>query len=62
MDLTRDYSTDLFWYLEVETWNVPLIDGAEIAERPARQTTITRRYTERALDFIDKHRDGPFFL
>jgi uncharacterized sulfatase len=38
------------------------MDGAEIVERPAQQTTITRRYTERALDFIERHRDQPFLL
>ena len=41
---------------------MPLIDGAEIVERPAEQTTITRRYTERALGFIEANRDQPFFL
>jgi arylsulfatase A len=62
MDLVRQYSRDLFREPESETWNVPLMDGAEIVERPAQQTTITRRYTEHALDFIDRHRDEPFFL
>ncbi len=30
---------------KVEYWNVPLMRGAEIIERPADQHTITRRYT-----------------
>ncbi len=62
MDLVPEYSQDLFWEPVIETWNVPLIDGAEIVERPADQSTITRRYTERALAFIETHRDQPFFL
>ena len=62
MDGTREYSMDLFWEPAIETWNVPLIDGTEIVERPAEQTTITRRYTERALAFIEANRDQPFFL
>jgi uncharacterized sulfatase len=41
---------------------VRLIDGDAIVEYPVVQATLTRRYTERALAFIDAHRDGPFFL
>ena len=62
MDLVPEYSQDLFWEPVIETWNVPLIDGAETVERPADQSTITRRYTERALAFIETNRDQPFFL
>ena len=43
-------------------WNVPLMRNREIVERPADQTTITRRYTEEAVKFIEENRDGPFFL
>lgn len=62
MDLVGEYSRDLFWEPAIETWNVPLIDGTEVVERPADQSTITRRYTERALAFIETNRDQPFFL
>jgi arylsulfatase A len=62
MDLTTDYSRELFREPKIETWNVPIIDGAEIVERPAEQSTITQRYTERALSFIETNRDQPFFL
>ena len=41
-------------------WNT--LSNEEIIERPADQTTITRRYTEEAVRFIEGHRDGPFFL
>lgn len=41
---------------------VELLEGTRRAEYPVDQTTLTRRYTERALDFIDRHRDRPFFL
>ncbi len=34
----------------------------EIAERPADQTTITKRYTEAAVSFIESNKDGKFFL
>ncbi len=43
-------------------WNVPIMRDEKIVERPADQTTITRRYTEEALRFIRQHRDGPFFV
>ena len=41
---------------------VPLMRNEEIIERPADQTTITRRYTEEAVGFIRKNRARPFFL
>ena len=41
---------------------VKLLDGEREVEYPVVQTTLTRRYTERALRFIDRHRDRPFFL
>ncbi len=34
----------------------------ETLERPADQTTITKRYAEEAVDFIRAHRDEPFFV
>ncbi len=47
---------------KVEYWNVPLMRNEEIVERPADQTTITRRYTEEAIRFIENNKDEPFFL
>ena len=41
---------------------VRLIDAEAIVEYPVVQATLTRRYTERALSFIERHRQGPFFL
>jgi arylsulfatase A-like enzyme len=34
----------------------------EVVERPADQTTLTRRYTEEALRFIEKNKGRQFFL
>ncbi|MDZ4700813.1 MAG: sulfatase, partial [Rhodothermales bacterium] len=53
---------DPFWEPKSEYWNVPLMRDEEIIEQPADQTTITRRYTEEAIQFIQEHRDGPFFV
>jgi arylsulfatase A-like enzyme len=45
-----------------EYWNVPLLRDAAVAERPADQTSITRRYTEEASRFIRENTSRPFFL
>jgi arylsulfatase A-like enzyme len=41
---------------------VQLIDGEKVIEYPLVQATITRRYTDRALSFIERSKGGPFFL
>jgi arylsulfatase A len=41
---------------------VPLMRGEEVIEYPADQRTLTKRYTEEAVAYINKHKDGPFFL
>lgn len=43
-------------------WNVPLMRDTEIIERPANQTTLTKRYTEEAVKFIRESKNQPFFL
>ncbi len=47
---------------KAEAFNAPLFDGDQLIEQPADQTTLTRRYTERAVRFIRDQRDRPFFL
>ena len=51
-----------FFDPKVEYWNVPLMRDEEIIERPANQNTITKRYVEEAVQFIEKSKDKPFFL
>lgn len=46
----------------IENFNVPLLRNDEIIERPADQNTITRRYTEETISFIQKNKDRPFFV
>jgi arylsulfatase A len=66
MDLTvpRDKGTDTVAYYEPkpEYFNVPLMRGEAIVERPADHRTLTARYTDEAIRFIEGHRDRPFFL
>ena len=44
-----------------KSW-VPLMRGTEIVEYPADQTTLTKRYTEEAISFMDRNKDKPFFV
>jgi arylsulfatase A len=53
---------DAFADPKSESWNVPLMKDEEIIERPAIQETLTQRYTEEALKFIQTHKNKPFFL
>jgi len=41
---------------------LPLYDGETIIETEPDQRYLTRRYTERAVDFIQRNREQPFFL
>jgi arylsulfatase A len=45
-----------------EYWNVPLMRDDKVAERPADQSAITRRYTDEATRFIRANASRPFFL
>ena len=42
--------------------NVPLLQNLEIIERPADQSTLTKRYTEESIKFIKENKDRHFFL
>tara|TARA_B110000495_G_C23036696_1_gene619432 strand:+ start:1289 stop:2698 length:1410 start_codon:yes stop_codon:yes gene_type:complete len=46
----------------VTHWNTPLFGNEEIIELPVDQRTITRRYTDKAVEFITANKDNPFFL
>ncbi len=47
---------------KIEHFNVPLMRNSEIIERPADQTTITKRYTEETINFIKQNKKNPFFI
>ena len=47
---------------KIEYWNVPLMRDENIVERPAQQSTLTRRYTDEAIAFVTRNRERPFFL
>ncbi len=41
---------------------VPLMRDEEVIEYPVNQKTVTKRYTEEAIKFIDANKENPFFL
>jgi len=47
---------------QLSYFNVPLKRNRETIEQPADQTTITKRYTEETIHFIEEHKDAPFFI
>jgi arylsulfatase A-like enzyme len=49
-DMNRDYCP------------LPLMQGKQVIEAPVDQNTITKRYTEEVLKFIDLHKREPFFV
>ncbi len=59
------YSNDNSKYhptLAAEMPPLPLYDGLEIIELDPDQSQFTRRFTERAVDFIERNSSKPFFL
>ncbi len=61
-DLPADERFRRYMDAKIEYFNVPLMRGREVVERPVEQTTLTKRYTDEALAFITAHRNQPFFL
>jgi arylsulfatase A len=43
-------------------WGTPLMQDEEIIELPCDQRTITRRYTDKAIEFVKANKKKPFFL
>ena len=58
----KEAHADADYMPEIAQYNVPLISGKEVVERPADQTTITRRFAEKAIEVIDSSGDKPFFI
>ena len=56
------YQTPAYYSPKPEYWDVPLMQNDRIVERPADHRTLTKRYTEQAVQFIAANKTGPFFL
>jgi arylsulfatase A len=64
MTVARDNNFDTAAYYDPkpEYWNVPLMRNGQVVEQPADHRTLTRRYTDEAVRFIDANKARPFFL
>ena len=59
------YFEDQFTFAEEEyyqAYNVPLMRDEQVIERPADQRTLTKRYTEEAIQKIQEFKGEPFFI
>ncbi len=56
---------DILWNDPESTltkWKTPLFENEKIVELPVDQRTITRRCTQKAIDFVKAHQEKPFFV
>ena len=56
---------DILWKDPESTltkWKTPLMEDDRIVELPVDQRTVTRRYTQKAIDFVNAHQEEPFFV
>jgi arylsulfatase A-like enzyme len=57
------YSNDMWPNHPTDKYpDLPLVEGEKVIENNPDQTKLTTWYTERAVKFIDKNKDRPFFL
>jgi arylsulfatase A-like enzyme len=55
------YSNDMLPTTAARNPPLPLSDGEKVIERDPDQSKLTTLYTQRAVDFIERHKGGPFF-
>lgn len=56
---------DILWADPESTltkWKTPLFEDEKIVELPVDQRTITRRCTQKSIDFIQANKNSPFFI
>jgi len=56
------YSNDMGSRVGTNRPPLPLVQNETVIEAPADQNTLTKRYTEQAVDFIKANKDKPFFI
>lgn len=62
-DMTREVGQRIGERLEGNRWPpLPLLEDETVLEAPVDRNLLTRRYTERAVEFLKRHRDKPFLL
>ena len=62
-DMTAEVGRRIGDRLDGARWPpLPLMENETVTEAPTDRDLLTKRYTERALEFIDEHKNRPFFL
>ncbi len=62
-DMTRDVGRRIGRRFDGERWPpLPLMENERVIEAPVDRDLLTKRFTERALQFIEQHAHRPFFL
>jgi arylsulfatase A-like enzyme len=56
------YQSAAYYDPKPQYWDVPLMRNGDVIERPVDHRTLTRRYTDEAVRFINEHRARPFLL
>ena len=56
------YSNNMVWVKWGPWPRFELFDGNQVIESPADQSLLTRRYTQRAVEFVERHAKQPFLL
>ncbi|MFK8111599.1 MAG: sulfatase [Rubripirellula sp.] len=62
-DMTAEVGKRLGERLQGDLWPpLPLMENSKVVEAPANRDLLTKRYTEKSIEFIEKNKDRPFFL
>lgn len=62
-DMTAEVGLRVSAKIDGAVWPpLPLMKNTAVIEAPVDRNNLTQRYTHAALEFIDQHRDEPFFL
>ena len=59
---TEGLKSPAYYDPKPEYWDVALMRNGNVIERPVDHRTLTRRYTDEAVRFINQHRSTPFLL
>ena len=62
-DMTREAGQRLGTRLDGERWPpLPLMENETVIEAPVDRDWLTKRYSDRVLEFLEANKDRPFFL
>lgn len=62
-DMTREVGQRIGDRLDGDQWpELPLMDGERVIEAPVDRDLLTKRCTEEVLQFIENHKEAPFFV